>query len=64
MTKTPLYDEQFKNGKSGDVAKGLIDSIPMGRIAVPEDISSTVLFLLSDEASYTTGQILTVSGGA
>lgn len=58
-----MYDEQFKNDESGDVAQGLINSIPMGRVARPEDISATILFLLSDEASYTTGQILTVSGG-
>jgi 3-oxoacyl-[acyl-carrier protein] reductase len=59
-----MYDEQFKDGKSSEAARALVDRIPMGRLARPEDISSTILFLLSDEASYTTGQILTVSGGS
>lgn len=48
---------------SGNVAQSLIANIPMGRVARAEDISSTILFLLSDQASYTTGQILTVAGG-
>lgn len=37
--------------------------IPMQRVAQPEEIANAVLWLLSDEASYTTGSILRVSGG-
>ena len=36
---------------------------PMGRIATPEDIADVALFLLSDDASYMTGQDLRVDGG-
>ena len=37
--------------------------IPLGRMGLPEEISAAVVYLASDEAAYTTGQILTVSGG-
>ncbi|HKO93906.1 MAG TPA: SDR family oxidoreductase [Polyangiaceae bacterium] len=36
----------------------------MGRIAQPEDIAESVLFLLSDAARHVTLQALTVDGGA
>ena len=37
--------------------------IPLGRMGFPEEIGAAVVYLASDEAAYTTGQILTVSGG-
>jgi NAD(P)-dependent dehydrogenase (short-subunit alcohol dehydrogenase family) len=39
-------------------------SIPLGRIAQPEDIARAVAFLVSPEATYITGQSLCVNGGA
>jgi 3-oxoacyl-[acyl-carrier protein] reductase len=41
----------------------LIQRIPLGRVAWPSDIASAVLFLVSDEAEYITGQCLPVCGG-
>jgi acetoacetyl-CoA reductase/3-oxoacyl-[acyl-carrier protein] reductase len=37
--------------------------IPVGRIALPEEIAAAVLFLCSDEAAYITGHTLNVNGG-
>ena len=38
-------------------------SIPWGRAAIPAEIAATIIFLLSDAASYITGQVLGVDGG-
>ena len=40
-----------------------IKSIPLGRAGTPEDIANTVQFLISDEASYITGQVINLDGG-
>jgi 3-oxoacyl-[acyl-carrier protein] reductase len=41
----------------------LVGLIPNGRLGLPEDVSAAVKFLLSDDASYITGQVLHVNGG-
>nr|WP_247894453.1 SDR family NAD(P)-dependent oxidoreductase [Azospirillum sp. B510] len=55
MTETVRTDERFR-------AKYL-EQIPMGRWASAEEVSVPVCFLLSEAASYVTGQILSVNGG-
>ncbi len=37
--------------------------IPVGRVGVPDDIAAAVSFLVSDEASFVSGQVLYVAGG-
>jgi 2-hydroxycyclohexanecarboxyl-CoA dehydrogenase len=40
-----------------------IRAIPLGRLGQPEDLASSIAFFLSDDASFITGQVLSVSGG-
>ena len=41
----------------------LIEQIPLARLGLPQDISHSVAFLVSDRASYITGQVINVNGG-
>lgn len=41
----------------------LIEKTPLGRIGKPEDVANAVYFLASEDASFITGEVLTVSGG-
>jgi len=41
----------------------LAQETPLGRLGLPEDIAHAVSFLVSDKASFITGQVLTVDGG-
>jgi len=46
-----------------DVRKAFQDIIPMKKFGLPKDVASAVRFLLSDDASYITGQVISVNGG-
>jgi len=41
----------------------LVNLIPNGRLGTPEDVAAAVRFLVSEDASYVTGQVLHVNGG-
>ncbi len=43
--------------------KALIDPVPLGRLGKPEDLAGIVVYLASDEANWTTGQMFIVNGG-
>ena len=49
--------------QAGDAAKELVKGLAIKRMGQPEDMVGACLFLLSDEASWVTGQILAVDGG-
>ena len=41
----------------------MLQEIPAGRMGTPDDVANAVAFLVSDEAAYITGQVLSVNGG-
>ena len=43
--------------------KNVIETIPLKRLGRPEDVAELVLFLASEEASYITGQTISIDGG-
>lgn len=58
LIETPLVD-----GMDEEQIDYLTSKIPMGRLGKPEEVAAVVHFLVSDEASFTTGQCYDVSGG-
>ncbi|SEK67857.1 SDR family oxidoreductase [Nitrosovibrio tenuis] len=60
----PVNTEMFTTGKSEETIKRMANMSFQGRVGEPEDIARVVLFLVSDEASWITGQNISVSGGA
>lgn len=63
-TDTALFRDFAGEGEQGEKLKqALTKAIPFGRLGQPEDLSGMVAFLASDEASFITGQVISVSGG-
>ena len=63
-TDTPLFRDFCGEGEYGEkLRNGLTRAIPFGRLGQPEDLAGVVAFLASDEASFITGQVISVSGG-
>lgn len=58
-TMTPMVEAVAE-----EIRKGWLDSIPLKREAQPSEIAAAIAFLLSEDASYITGQILGVNGGS
>ncbi|MBX3172023.1 MAG: SDR family oxidoreductase [Candidatus Eremiobacteraeota bacterium] len=58
-----IHTEIHASGGEAGRAERLGPGAPLGRSGQPEEIAGAVLWLLSEEASYTTGAILDVSGG-
>lgn len=58
MIETDMTDAIPEN-----MYEAMLNQIPLKRIGKPEDIANGVLFLASDDASYITGQVITIDGG-
>jgi NAD(P)-dependent dehydrogenase (short-subunit alcohol dehydrogenase family) len=56
-------DTQATRTQAGDAAKEMVKSFALKRMGQPEDMVGACLFLLSDESSWVTGQIIAVDGG-
>lgn len=62
-TDTPLFAEVAKGEAGAKIAEGLKRAIPLRRLAQPSDYPGIVCFLASEDCSYITGQVISVSGG-
>lgn len=60
LTDTPLAKNLLSTDEKREASN---KRHPLGRVGTPHDIASAALFLLSDEASWLTGQVLGVDGG-
>ncbi len=60
-TETPLMREARASGRL-DLSQ-VLSRIPMGRVASTAEIADVMTFLISDRASYVTGQVVAVDGG-
>ncbi len=58
-----IYTDIHASGGEANRVDRVKSSVPMQRGGEAEEVARAVLWLLSDEASYTTGAILDVSGG-
>lgn len=58
-----IVTEGTAQNYQGDRQASRARSVPLGRVGTPEDIANVVSFLVSDQASYVTGQIIAVDGG-
>ena len=59
MTATDAVTQHL----SDDFRELFLKHIPLGRIGLPEEIVEAVVYFAGDESAYTTGQLLSVSGG-
>jgi len=62
-TDTPLLAENFASEEGAKIIESMKRGIPFRRLGMPEEIAAAVRFLASDDASYITGQVVSVNGG-
>lgn len=58
-----FIETDITSGLSDKVKEYYLGQIPLSRFGSPEDVSGVVSFLLSDAASYITGEVIRVNGG-
>lgn len=59
MTATQSVEQRL----TAQFRENFLRHVPLGRMGIPEEIAAAVVYFASEASAYTTGQILTVSGG-
>jgi 2-hydroxycyclohexanecarboxyl-CoA dehydrogenase len=60
LTDTPLLD---RSGMPREVRERIVQQMPVGRIGAPDDIAAACAYLVAEDASFVTGQVLSPNGG-
>jgi NAD(P)-dependent dehydrogenase (short-subunit alcohol dehydrogenase family) len=60
LIDTPLLTG---SGMPEAIIQAIVQQAPVGRIGTPDDIAAACAYLVSEEASFTTGQVLSPNGG-
>ena len=61
LIDTPLLD---RSGMPREVRERIVQQMPVGRIGAPDDIAAACAYLVAEDASFVTGQVLSPNGGA
>jgi 3-oxoacyl-[acyl-carrier protein] reductase len=48
---------------SDDVKQAMLNQIPLGKFGSPQDVANLVVFLVTDDSNYITGQVISINGG-
>jgi 3-oxoacyl-[acyl-carrier protein] reductase/2-hydroxycyclohexanecarboxyl-CoA dehydrogenase len=63
MEREESLKQQMGEEKYAKRVKTVLRMYPTGRLGEPDDIASAITFLVSERASWITGQVLSVNGG-
>ena len=63
VAPSKIDTDMFRMAAPGAKRDETIARIPVGRLGQPDDIAEAVAYFAGEDASYTTGQVLVVSGG-
>ena len=63
LAPSKIDTDMFRMAAPGAKRDETISRIPVGRLGQPDDIAEAVAYFVGEDASYTTAQVLVVSGG-
>ena len=63
IIKTKFSQVLWENNETKEPDVPSFDGCPMGRVGTPDECAGTVAFLVSDDASYITGETVVIAGG-